>query len=381
MRPERTYAARMLIRTPRAAATAAAAFLTASLGLGACSSGSNATVTHTPALQTVGGRDTARSTVQSSILIADTTNGIALPGGPTPAGLIRRVYAVVHGGRRIAAATGGSTGACSNGVKQSQTTNSTTGARTTTTDYYYEPTCATLEAEDVITVDTPATPGSTTGSGTITNYDTSGNIRVVQTLTLKVTTSTSATNPAETFTLNDSASATQGGTTTAAIGATCVGTPPSATMTCSVAHYGTSAGTVTGEAFATTATAGTSGGNATADVSVAFFAGTTLGVQASGVNWGVTGANAFNQATGTYGYTTSGPTGSGTLTLKDALYTYVSTATLSSTGLSVSIIENPNDAVKVVTPIATATLDVTGTGVLTYADGKTEPIAGGLIGF
>ena len=63
------------------------------------------------------------------------------------------------------------------------------------------------------------------------------------------------------------------------------------------------------------------------------------------------------------------------------LYTYTETATLSATGLSITIVENPNGIVTVDTPIATATIDVGGTGVLTYADGTTESISGGLIGY
>jgi len=370
----------MLIRTPHASAALAAAFLAGSLGLAGCSSGSNTTVIHTPALKTPGGRDTARSGVQAAILIADTTNGIALPGGPTPAGLIRRVYGMVHG--RRTSATGTATGACNNGVKQSQATDSTTGAVTTTTDYYYEPACATLEAEETIKVDKPATPGDTTGSGKITTYSQAGAVRVVQTLGIKTSTSTSTTTPGqETFTLTDAAAATDGGTTVSSIGATCIGTPPSATVNCSVAHYGVSASTTFGEVLVTAATAGTSGGNANANTTVAFYAGATLSVSQTGTDWTLTGSSPFNQATGTYGYTTTGPSGSGTLTLKDTLYTYVETATLSSTGLSVTIVQNPNAAFNTTTQILTATVDVAGTGVLTYSDGTTEPIAGGLIGF
>jgi hypothetical protein len=33
------------------------------------------------------------------------------------------------------------------------------------------------------------------------------------------------------------------------------------------------------------------------------------------------------------------------------------------------------------TPIATATTDLSGTGTLLYADGSSETIAGGLVGF
>jgi len=375
----------MLNRTPHAPAALATAFLIGSLGLAGCSSGSNSTVIHTPALQTAGGRDTARSGVQTAILVADTTNGNALPGGPTPAGLVRRVYSIVHG-RRISA-TGTATGACSNGIKSSQTTDATTGARTTITDYYYETTCVTLEAEESITVDKPATPTNTTGSGKITSYDKSGAVRVVQVLTLKTSTGANTTSPnEETFTLSDAASKTDGGAVVAAVGSTCVGTPPSATVSCSVAHYGTSAGTTFGEVLADAATAGTSGGNASATVTATFYVGTTLTLTQNGSNWLVSGANGFNQMTGTYGYTTTGPSGSGTLTLKDSLYTYAETATLASTGLTVTIVQNPNSAFNTTSNIATATVDVAGTGVLTYADTTTtttttEPIAGGLIGF
>lgn len=370
----------MLNRTPRAAAAATAVLLFASLGLAGCSSGSNATITHTPALQTGGGRDTARSGVQAALLIANTTNGIALPGGPTPAGIARRVLAIVNA-RRTRAATGTSTGACISGQKTSQST-AGTGATTTTTDYYYDVACATLEAEEIILVNTPATPGNTTGSGTYTSYNTVGGIRAVQTLTLTVTTSTAtATSGQETFTMTDSAAASPGGTVIAGVGATCVGTPPSATLTCSVAHYGTSASTTTGEVISTSANAGASGGNSTATFTIAFYAGTSLALSQSGVLWALSGGSSFNEANGTYGYTTTGSSGSGTLTFADSLYTYAQTSTLSSTGLSTTIIENPNAAVTVVTPIATANVDVAGTGVLNYADGTSEPISGGLIGF
>ncbi|GAC1658926.1 MAG: hypothetical protein NVS4B13_02700 [Candidatus Elarobacter sp.] len=371
----------MLNRTPRAAAvTAVTALFLGSLGLSGCSTGSNATVTHTPALKTVGGRATARGSVQAAILVVDTANGIALPGGPTPASLTRRVFAIVHG-NRTTAATGAATGTCSNGVKSSQVTNSD-GSRSTTTDYFYEPACTTLESEQIIVVQKPSTPTNTTGSGTITSYDRTGGVRVVETLTLKTSTDPASSNPnQETFTLSETAATSAGGTTVAAFGVTCIGVPGSATLTCSGAHYGTSAGTTTGEAFSTNATASTTGGNANATIGVAFYTSSTLGLAQSGVLWGITGANAFNSATGTYGYSSTGPSGNGTLTLKDVLYTYNETATLSPTGLSISIIQNPNAAVAVATPIAIATVDVAGTGVLTYADGTTEPIAGGLIGF
>ena len=368
----------MLYRIP---STAAAALLLTSLGLAGCSSGSNTTVTHTPALQTAGGRDTARSSVQATILTADLSNGNALPGGPTPASIARRVLAMVHG--RRPSATGTSTGVCNNGIKQSQTTNAD-GSQTTTTDYYYEPVCTTLEAEEVITVNSPATPTATDGSGTITSYDRSGAVRVVQKLTLHVSTVTTASTGAtqETFTMIDNAAPTATGTTTSAVGSTCVGAPGSATVNCAVAHYGTSAGVTFGEAIGIGATAATApGGQNNANVNVAFYAGLSLGISQSGTSWGVSGASAFNSATGTYAYTSTGSSGSGAMSLKDVLYTYQETAALSSTGLSVTIVQNPNAAFNTTSPIATATVDVAGTGVLNYADGSSETIAGGLVGF
>ncbi|HEY0395866.1 MAG TPA: hypothetical protein VGD01_15305 [Candidatus Elarobacter sp.] len=373
----------MLYRIPNATVASAAAALVVALGLGGCSSGgSTATVTHTPALQTPGGRATARSGVQAAILIASTSNGIALPGGPTPATIARRVMSIVHDRGRTPSATGTSNGVCINGQKQSQATN-TNGSQTTITDYYFDAICTTLETEESITVNSPATPGATTGSGTITSYSSAGAVRVVQALTLTVTTAaaTSTTAQQETFTMVDSASATAGGTATSAVGATCVGSPPSPSVTCSVAHYGTSGGATVGEAIGITATAGSGGGSNSAAISMGFFTASALAIVQSGASWGISGASAFNGATGTYTYTTTGSSGSGSLTLADSLYTYSETANLSSSGLTVTIIQNPNSAFNTTTPIATATVDVGGTGTISFSDGTSETIAGGLIGF
>jgi hypothetical protein len=370
----------MLYRIPNAAAAAATALVLASLGLTGCSSGNNATVTHTPALQLSGGRDTARGSVQATILTADLSNGIALPGGPTPASIARRMFAMA--GRRPSA-TGTSTGVCINGIKQSQATNAD-GSQTTTTDYYYDAICTTLEAEEVITVASPSTPTKTDGTGTITSYDRSGAVRVVQHLTLHVTsaTSTSTNTTTETFTMTDNAAATATGTTTTSVGATCLGTPGSATVNCAIAHEGTSAGATFGEAIGVSATAATTaGGQNNANVNVAFYLASGLAIAQSGTSWGVTGASSFNSASGTYAYSSTGSSGSGAMSLKDALYSYQETAALSSTGLTVTIIQNPNSAFNTTSQIATATVDVAGTGVLNYADGSSEPIAGGLIGY
>ncbi|HTD38637.1 MAG TPA: hypothetical protein VK669_14090 [Candidatus Limnocylindrales bacterium] len=379
----------MLSRIPPATAALAAAALASSLVLGGCSTNTAGVVTHTPALQTVGGRNTARSAVQSAIIIAETTNGISLPGGPTPAGALRRFAALVHARRaagtgRGPSATGTSTGACTNGVKQSQTTDGSTGAQTTVTDYYYDAACTNLEAELSITITSPSTPTNTNGTGTITVYDaTTGNVRVVEKLTMTVTstTATSTTPSTETYTLTDDAAATATGTTTARVGATCTGQPGSAALNCTMAHFGSSAGTSFGESLATAATAGSSGSNNTATTNIAFYASPTIGISQSGTTWGTTGATAYNSGTTTFTYSSSGLTGNGTMTMKDSLYTYVATSTLSSTGLTTSIVENPNEAVTVTTNIATASTDQTGTGTLNYADGTKEPIAGGLVGY
>jgi hypothetical protein len=396
----------MLSRIPPATAALTAAAIAGSLVMGGCSTNTTGVVTHTPALQTIGGRNTARSAVQSALLIAETTNGIALPGGPTPAGVLRRFAALVNGRRtagalragtatasaasaartasatRRAAATGTSTGPCTNGVKQSQTTDSS-GEQITTTDYYYDAACATLEAEEQITVNAPSTPTNTGGSGTIAVYSTTGALRVVQVLTMTVgsTTATSTSPAIETYTLTDNASATAGGTTTASVGATCSGQPGSPAVSCSIAHFGNSGGVAFGEALATAATAGSSGSSNTATTNISFYSAPTIGIEQSGTTWEVTGATAYNTGTSTFTYASSGLTGSGTMSMTDSLYTYVETVTLSASGMTASIVENPNEAVTVPTNIATATTDRTGTGTLNYADGTNEPIAGGLIGY
>ena len=372
-RVERPYAATMLTRTPTAAAVLAAALLAGSLGLAGCSTGSNATITHTPALQTVGGRQTVRGGTQAAIIVVDSANGLAFPGGPTPAGIMHRIAGILNA--RRTSATGTATGSCSNGVKSSQTT-SATGARTTTTDYYYEPTCATLEAEEIITVDTPAAP-ATTGSGSITSYDKSGGVRVYQKLSLAANLGDANSDHPnqELISVSSAAAPTVGGTARAGWGASCLGAPNAVTMTCNLAHFGISATATFGEAFTfATSAAATPGGNNIANVSISFYSATGLGVTQSGTSWSVTGANAFNAATGNYGFTSSGSTGSGSMTLTDSLYSYTETATLSPSGLSISIVRPDG-------PIATATVDAAGTGVLTYSDGATEPIAGNLLGF
>jgi hypothetical protein len=365
----------MLIRTLHLNALTAGALVLGSLGLASCSTGnSNATVTHTPALQTTGGRATARSSVQTTILATTTLTGLAVPGGLTPASAIRLMRDVMHG-KRIRA-TGTSTGACNNGTKQSQVTNSDNSV-TTTTDLYYDPLCVTLENELVMKVSPPATVPAT-GAGTLTTYDKSGTVTSVHTLALTSSTTTGSTTT-ETITLTDAASATAGGTLLDSFGATCTGTPNAVTMSCSFAHAGTTGGTTTGEAAALTATAGTNGSNANAAINASFYFG-SIGIGQTSGTWGVSNASAFNSATGSYGYASTGTTGNGTLTLKDSLYSYSETATLSPTGLSVTLIQTPNSAFNTTTPIATATTDAGGNGAMTYSDGTVEPIWGGLIG-
>lgn len=359
-----------------------AAFVFGSVVLAGCSSNATGTITHTPAIKTTGGRDTARSGTQIAILVADTTNGIALPGGPTPASIARQVFAMMHGpratvaaGARRTSATGTATGPCTNSMKQSQATNANGGA-VTTTDFFYDPACTTLETEEIITVDSPGA-AATTGSGTITTYGTTGNLRVIAVLGINV----SSAAGRETFTLTESATPAGTGTAVAQLGASCNGVPGVQTVNCSVAHFGTSGGVLFADSFTTTATAGTGGANATAAVTASLFLSTSFTLVQSLSTWTIGNATAFNTESGTYNFASTGPTGNGVLTLTDVLYTYTETATLTSSGLAVSIIENPNSAVTAVTPIANATVDAAGTGLLTYADGTTEPIAAGLLGF
>lgn len=356
----------MLNSTRHVAAAACVTLIAGSIGLSGCSTGSNMTVTHNPPLSTFGGRSTARSAVQTAILVASTSTGIAVPGGASPAAIARQVLDMMRG-RRIAAVTGGSTGACTSGSKTSQVTNSD-GSATRTIDLYYDAACATLESEQIIKI---VTPGSTVtpASGTLTTYDTSGNV------TSHHQFSATATNATGTQTVNisDAAATTVGGTAIAAYGATCVGATNSATMTCSVAQYGT-VGTTFGQTLSTSGTAAaTPGGNNTVSVGVNYYGAGISGIAQSGANWVITGTGAFNSASGSYTYTSTGATGAGTLSLADGLYTYTITATLSATGLAVTIVRGTD-------PIATATVDRAGDGTISYADGTSDVIAGGLVG-
>ena len=353
----------MLFSTHRVVtAAAAASIFLGSTVLAGCSSGSNATITHNPPLSTFGGKSTARSSVQSAILVADTSTGNAVPGGPTPAGIARDVLNAIRG-RHVSAATG----ACVNGKKSSQITE-TDGSKTTTTDLYYDALCATLEEEEIVNVDT-FTGTTSTGTGKITTYDRTAAVTSYHQLAIS-----SSNDPAtQTVNVTDTASATVGGTALASVGASCTGAQNSATMSCSAAMYGTSAATTFGQALAISGTAGTSGGNNTVTANVAFYGAGITGISLATTGWGVVGVSAFNSGTITYTYSSTGTTGSGTFSLTDSLYTYTVTGALTATGLAVTIVRNTD-------PIATATVDRAGNGTITYADGTSDVIWGNVVG-
>jgi hypothetical protein len=139
-----------------------------------------------------------------------------------------------------------------------------------------------------------------------------------------------------------------------------------------MAMYG-NAGTATfGQALATSATAGTGGANTTATVAVSFYGSSITGIKQSGTAWTVTGPAAFNVGSGSYSYSSTGTTGNGTFSLTDSLYTYTVTGKLTATGLAVTIVRNTD-------PIATASVDAAGNGLITYADSSTDTIWGGVI--
>jgi hypothetical protein len=353
----------MLYSTRRVVTAAASVtILLGSIVPAGCSSGSNATITHNPPLSTFGGKSTARSSVQSAILVADTSNGNAVPGGPTPAGIARRVLAMMRG-RQVSAATG----PCVNGKKSSQATQSN-GSTTTTTDLYYDALCATLEEEEIVNIDSLVTATST-GTGSITTYDRAGAVTSYHSLTLSATNSSTS----QVVTVNDAASATVGGAVLGAVGATCTGAPNSPTMNCSAAMYGTAGSSTFGQALVDSATAGTGGANNSVSATITFYGAGITGIAQSSGSWVVLGTGGFNGGTGTYTYSTTGTTGSGTFSMTDALYTYTVTGNLTATGLAVTIVRNTD-------PIATATIDRAGNGSITYADGTSDVIWGNVIG-
>ncbi|HEY0384302.1 MAG TPA: hypothetical protein VGC72_19090 [Candidatus Elarobacter sp.] len=352
----------MLYSTRRAgAATASLTILLGSFALAGCASGSNATITHNPPLSTFGGKSTARSAVQSAILVAGTSNGLAFPNGPSPAAISRRVLDVMQG-RRISAATG----PCINGSKSSQTT-AVDGSQTTTTDIYYDALCAALEEETVLTVIAPGNP-TTTATGTVTTYDHAAAVTSFHNLTITA----SNTTGTQTVNYNDSASVRAGSTVIAAVGATCAGATNSPTMSCTAAMYGTAGTTTFGQTVATSGTAGTGGAKNTVSVGITYYGAGITGIAQSSGSWVILGTSGFNIANGTYTYSTTGTTGSGTFSLTDSLYTYTVTGNLTATGLAVTIVRNAD-------PIATATVDGAGNGVITYADGTTDVIWGEVV--
>ena len=350
--------------SPRRVVTAAASasILFGSIVLAGCSSGSNATITHNPPLSTFGGKSTARSAVQSAILVASTSTGNKLPGGPTPASIARVVLDAMRG-RHVS----GATGPCVAGKKSSQITE-TDGSTTTTTDLYYDALCATLEEEEIVNID-HLTGTITTGTGKISTYDRTGTLTSYHQLAISTTNDPAA----QTVNVTDTASATVGGAALASVGSSCTGAQNSPTMSCSAAMYGTAGSTTFGQAIALTGTAGTGGANNVVTFNVAFYGAGITGIVLATNGWGVTGVSAFNSANGTYTYTTTGMTGSGTFSMTDSLYTYTVTGTLTATGLAVTIVRNTD-------PIATATVDSAGNGSITYADGTSDVIWGNVVG-
>ena len=352
----------MLYSTRRVGAAAASlSILLGSIALAGCSSGSNATVTHNPPLSTFGGKSTARSAVQSAILVAGTSNGLAFPNGPSPASISRRVLDVMQG-RRTSAATG----PCINGSKTSQTT-AVDGSQTTTTDLYYDALCASLEEETVLTVVAPGNP-TTSATGTVTTFDRAAAVTSYHKLTITASNATGT----QTVNYNDAASTTVGGSAIAAVGATCVGATNSPTMSCTAAMYGTAGTSTFGQTVSTTGTAGTGGAKNTVTVGVTYYGAGITGIAQSSGSWVVLGSGGFNIANGTYSYSTTGPTGNGTFSLTDSLYTYTVTGNLTATGLTVTIVRNAD-------PIASATVDAAGNGTITYADGTTDVIWGEVV--
>jgi hypothetical protein len=354
--------------TRHVAVAASAAITLASLGLAGCSSGSNGVVTLNPALSTFGGKSTARSGVQTAILTTQVSSGLAVRGGPTPASIARHFLAL-RAGRRPSV-TGTSNGACINGTKSSTVTNADTST-VTTTDVYYQPTCTTLESEEVVTDLTPGQPNDT-GSGTITTYDPTGAVTSYHNLTLNlVPTEGTAT---ETITVQDAYFTSKGGTALGAVGSTCIGSPNSPTMACSSAQAGVASGQGFGQALTLTGTAGSGGAKSTVQIAGTYFDGNGLSITQTTGAWGITSSgSSFNSVTGTYSYTTTGASGSGTMALADSVYTYTETATLSATGLSVTIVRGSD-------PIATAAIDLAGNGSITYADGSTDVVFAGVVG-
>ena len=361
----------MFIGAVRVSTTAVvAAFLIGSLALAGCTGGSNMSVSPNPASTASGDRATARSLTQAAVLAADISSGIGSTGGPMA--LVRLVRDVSRG-RRLPA-TGTATGACTNGgaaygfdyhywTERSQVTNSD-GSVSVTTDLFYDPTCVMLESETILKVLTSSGPSSATG--TITDYDKSGNVLGYVTLTMSLLTASNAV-----ITLQESAATTVTGPAIAQLGETCTGPySPENTGSCSVAHVGTSSGTTTAETMIVTNSGQISAVNVDEAVAIGLYLGNGLSLtQPSTTTWSVSGASLFNTGGGDVFLRPFG----GSLTLKDVLYSYTTTEGISPSGFSVTTVHGS-------TPIATASIDAAGVGTLNYADGTSEPIAAGFVG-
>jgi hypothetical protein len=347
----------------RRVAGTTAAVLSCALALGACGGGGGsapAPVT-APSFQPAAPKSTVRATLQSALYAVANAHGVTI-SSQTLFGLARRVQAIRHGRRPLSAAP-----ACSNGQASVGPVTNPDGSQTVTTSFYYDVACTQLEALDVMTL-TQSSPSAFAATDVLTTYDRTGGVTSYTTATLQG--STGAGQDRSTIVATVAKDATSAWF--AKIGMTCTGPSTGTSIHCGLADVGTVNGSQNGAALDQATSYAISGQTTTATVNVtasAYSAPSGLDIAAGPVPvWTVTGAPPLDTVTGTITISSSGAgTTGGSVSLSDAHTGIAVSGTMAPAGSTFTLAQNGAQ-------LATATVDVNGTGTVRYADGTTEQI-------
>jgi hypothetical protein len=327
-------------------------------------------MTGPPAVQTPGPSPTpisqmvVRSDVQTTFVsVASTADLITLAGGSsTTENFGRHVVAAMHH-RTIA-----SMGSCVDSEIQTTTYPSATSA-TVTDQYFYDAACT--EPWKTITATVNTATGTATGSETV--YSLSGAVTEYLTLALMV----SEVGSTENVTIEVTLAANTTATPTSSVGISCSLTGATAKCGSAAVETLTSVQTMLGAALTFSGTlSAAAGGNesvALTETASAYSGATgTLSIaQGAGTAWSIVGGSLLDtlNVSGTGTYSSSGTVVALSLGASDAANGDSITMTGSASGITGTVTQNG-------TALATFTLDGSGNGTISYANGTTETVTG-----
>ncbi len=241
-----------------------------------------------------------------------------------------------------------------------------------TDTYYYDTACSKPREVDVIDQSTAPASGVTdaTENGTLTGYDTSGNVESYRTVALTAQTSTASTTFSEQVSVGPYASAQASSVLGVGCAATAAMGDCSAalvTLPLSIPTYGANAS----DTITISPTANSSETLAL-QMSVNAYVGSALSITSSPTfAWAVTGDSQSivdtTTGAGSFSYDATRQLTAANLSATDALSGLAISETSTNTGTSGSVTKSG-------TTVATFKTDANGDGTLTYSDGTTAPI-------